>query len=219
MFLFTKTLLVVKEKGQLYFFKAVNVITTVTQVALLMTDTLHIFNLITENHELQEMYYTWAISNLLQIIPIFTYLNTFSLLAKTFDIIFYSIKSTLGFLFVIVLSYFIFALIGCSLFGGDVNSKTPFVYETLTNGALNKDYEQVNFNDFLNSIVFCWTLTIDNQTPVMINMASLMSMERQGAAVLKERNYRDVFFICFYVFNNLILFNILVGQIIGEFSG
>lgn len=138
-----------------------------------------------------------------------------SKIARVMDIVIYAIRTTFPFLFVISIFYSVFSLIGCSLFGGDIGSNTREMYRKATNSELNTNYEKLNFNDFMNGLAFCWTLTVGNQVPILVNMATLVRMNSQGEQKEVERDNRGWFFIFFYILNNSILFNIFIGQIIG----
>lgn len=93
-----------------------------------------------------------------------------------------------------------------SLFGGVINSEAPQKFKEFA-GDINYNYSQVHWNDFPSAIVYLYTLTLNNDLINLIGFSTIDSGQR--------RDYRGIFFLVFQVLNNMILFNLFVGMIIG----
>ena len=154
-----------------------------------------------------ELAYIWSVSCLCSIWAIINHLRQLTILKKVVSVIIHSIRVTYPFLFVIVFVYLIFALIGCSLFGGGVNSLTPDLYSQACGGELNEGYVYLNFNDMPSAVAMLYSLTLNNQMIVLINMTTVNAG--------KERDYRSIFYLVYVFLVNMMLFNIFVGMIIG----
>lgn len=135
------------------------------------------------------------------------HLKKVTILSQLIDIVLHSITQTYAFLFIIIMEYLIFAHIGMALFGGCISSETPSLHKERVGGDLNKYYEYLNWNDFTNSLVFLFAINMNNQMIMLINMSTVSGGIR--------RDYRCVFFLVFVILNNMILFNIFIGQVIG----
>lgn len=211
-----KTIAVIRKKGRLYFFRGSDILQFIALIGLILSNIGLIITCIFTDETSEPLYYIWAFSNLSLIYPFFVYIETMSKIAKMLDIVIYAIRTTLPFLYVILVFYGIVSLIGCSLFGGDISSKTRDYYQEATFSELNRNYEKLNFNDFLNGLVFCWTMNIANQIPILVNMATLERFSGDGNWERVDRDRRGYFFILFIFLNNSILFNVFIGQIIGK---
>lgn len=213
-FLFIKSVIILRSKGELFFFRFSDLFQFIAVVGLILSNLGLIINFFFNSTTSEPLYYIWAFSNLSLVYPFFVYIETMSKIAKMIDIVIYAIKTTFPFLYVILVFYSIFSLIGGSLFGGDMSSKTREFYEIATSTELNPNYEKLSFNDFLNGIVFCWTLNIENQVPILVNMETLERLGTDGVWRQVERDRRGWFFIIFIFLNNSVLFNVFIGQII-----
>ena len=174
---------------------------------IITTSAINIVVNLTIKVHISELYYVWAICSMCSAISIIYHLKKETILGSLVDIVFHSIRQTYTFIFVILIEYLIFALIGISLFGGCINSQTSFIYSERVGDSLNSNYEYLNWNDFLNSLVFLFALTMNNQMIMLINMSTVSGGE--------FRDYRTSFFLVFVILNNMILFNIFIGQVIG----
>lgn len=199
------------------FYRFSDLIQYIVLVTLVLSNTGLLINFLFVSEISKPLFYIWAVANLFLIYPFFVYIKTLSKIAKVLDIMIYAMKTTLPFLYLIVVSYSIFTLIGVNIFGGDMGSRTPDLYLQATGGALNANYEKMNFNDFLNSMCFCWTLNLTAMIPILVNMSTLMEIESEGKTQVVARNSRGWFFIIFFIYNNSILFNIFIGQLIGKY--
>ena len=152
-----------------------------------------------------EHYYFWAVCCFCNVFAIFNHLNQFKLVSETFSIIVLAIEMNYPFLFVFLMTYMIFAVVGCFLFGGVINSKTPDRMAEI--GQATKDiYKYHNWNDYLNSLVYLYSINLQNNLPLYVNMSALGDGD--------SRSYKGIFFFVFFVLNNVILRNIFIGQII-----
>lgn len=127
------------------------------------------------------------------------------LVSEIFGVIMLAIKINYPFLYVWVMNYLIFAVIGGYVFGGNINSLTPERMEAVGQ-ATKPEYIYQNWNDFLNSLVYLWGINVNNN----MNMYISISVVNEG----DSRNYKPFFFFVFYIMNNILLRSILIGQII-----
>jgi len=114
---------------------------------------------------------------------------------------------TYPFLFVILISFFIFSLLGMSVFGGSINSSTRAQYLKMVGSELNENYEYLNWNDLVNSFAFVYTIVINNSIPTLLNMCIVDS----GL----NSDFRGIYFFVFQILVNMTLFNIFIGMVIG----
>lgn len=111
------------------------------------------------------------------------------------------------FMFVVIMFYSVFAFVGMALYGGKINSTLPEKYLNATDSQLLRNYQFLNWNDFLNSLTCLYTIQVGNQTPILINMGAI-------ARNPEERDYSGLFFLVVIIANDMILFNLFVGSVI-----
>lgn len=154
-----------------------------------------------------QIYNIWAVCCLFSINAIFNHLKQFTILKRLLDILYYALKTTYPFLLVILINYSIFAVLGISLFGGVISSSAPEEFKIHAEADIDPDYVYLNWNDFLNSCVYLYALTLNNN---LINLIGFSTIDSG-----KERDFRGIYFLVFQVLNNMILFNLFIGMIIG----
>lgn len=152
-----------------------------------------------------EHYYFWATCCFFNVIPVFNHMTQLKLISEIFGVIVLAIKINYPFLYVWIMNYLIFGVIGGYVFGGNINSKTPEMMENMGQ-ATKPEYIYQNWNDFLNSLVYLWGINLNNN----MNMYISISVVNEGPT----RNYKPIFFFVFYIMNNILLRSILIGQII-----
>ncbi len=141
----------------------------------------------------------------MNVIAIFTHLTQFKLISEITSIIVLAIKLNYPFFYVILCNYLIAANIGGYIYGGNINSSTPEHMESV--GQKTKpEYRFHNWNDFLSSLVYLYSVQLNNNMTLYVSISSV----NEGPV----RNYKPIFFIIFYMLNNVILIRIFVGQII-----
>lgn len=195
-------------KGQTYFRPKDNCVFLLAVCILIPADAINIYTSYLKEEQIQEIYYIWSIASLSIIYPLYVSLKENFIFGKLMDTILYAIKRVWPFLYVIMVNYCMFAVLGCYVFGGSINSKTREVYNKLTNSSLNPNYENLNWNDLPNSFVFLYTINMNNQMIALINMSSL-------DVETGEKGYGGLFFLAFVIMNNMLYFNIFVGLVIG----
>lgn len=152
-----------------------------------------------------EHYYFWAACCFCNVLAIFNRLTQFKLINEVTSVIVLAIKLNYPFLYVIVLNYFVCANIGGYLFGGNINSTTPDRMAEV--GQATKDeYKFANWNDFLSSLVYLYSIQLNNNINMYINYCTV----NEGP----HRSFKPMFFFFFYMLNNVILNRIFVGQVI-----
>lgn len=98
-------------------------------------------------------------------------------------------------------------MVGMSIFGGSINSGTPAQYLKYVGSELNENYEYLNWNDLVNSLVFVYTIVINNSIPTLLNMCIV----DKGL----QTDFRGFYFLAFQLLVNMTLFNIFIGMVIG----
>lgn len=103
-----------------------------------------------------------------------------------------------------ILLFFIFSSLGFNVFGGNINSKTVEIY----NQEMGTEYEftGINLNTFLNSLVFFFVVTINNDWPVIANLSVIAHSD--------NRRLMKFMFVIFKLYVNYILLNSLIAFII-----
>lgn len=79
------------------------------------------------------------------------------------------------------------------MFGGNINSATPAQFMNIKKHPLALNYQQMNFNDYPNTIVFMWNIFINNNWLDMSYMALLKFPVRKA-------NFAKWYFVLFLVF-------------------
>ena len=158
-----------------------------------------------ENHRI---YYGWAISCILYLAPLMKDLKKNFVVGKILDSTFFSLTRVFPFLVVISLNYMIFAIIGTYFLGGRINSDTPYRYLDVTGADLNANYQNLTWNDLPDSLVFLYCINLNNQMVTLMNMCSFYENS-------EEKDYAGLLFLAFVIMNNIILFNIFVGLVVG----
>lgn len=116
-----------------------------------------------------------------------------------------AIKLNYPFLYVIMLNYLICGIIGGYLFGGNINSTTP-EHMASVGQPTKPEYRFHNWNDFFSSLVYLYSIQLNNNMTMYVSYSTV----NEGAS----RNFKPIFFIVFYMLNNVVLNRIFVGQII-----
>ena len=88
------------------------------------------------------------------------------------------------------------------MFGGNINSFSQDIY----NEKLNKDFdfENLNFNSFVNSFVFFFVVSLNNDWPILANLCVINNDE-------SERRFMKLIFTLFKLIVNYILLNSIIA--------
>lgn len=151
----------------------------------------------------------WSFSCFLHMISVTVHLDQLPVFSTIFSLLRYSTKMLIPYIFTVYILYSLMALIGMSMFGGMINSHTLGLYR-LYIGDLDDSYLQINWNDFGNSMIMMWSLTLGN------NFQTLMNLSQVGFG--EERSWKCLYFLVVFVFTKMVLFNIFVGFFIGVFQ-
>lgn len=158
------------------------------------------------NHD-NSYFYLWLLFCTLFLFNLILNLKRMDLFKNIIPILIQAAKNMYPFMFVVVMSYIIFAFVGASLFGGMINSSTPEIFKQATGSQLNRRYHHLNWNDMFNSFAFLYTIQVGNQIPILVNLSSCGRNP-------EVRDYSGLFFIAFIVLNEMILFNLFIGNLI-----
>lgn len=203
---FLKINLVLRKKRRHYFKTARYCIDYVANLGVFLCSLIYVINAFFElGPNALRHYYFWAACCFLNVVDILNHLKQFKLVSETFAIIMLALKLNYPFFYVIIIVYCIFASLGGYLFGGSISSNTPAQMEAVGQGT-KEIYVYHNWNDFFNSMVFLYSINLNNNLPTYVNMSSV----KDGSRLL----YKMCFFFIFYLINNFILMNIFIGQII-----
>ena len=104
----------------------------------------------------------------------------------------------------ITVVFLFFAQLGIHLFGGKINSTTPFRYAEVSGGSIGGNYEIMNFNDFPNALMMLWALLVNNCWPTLT--ISAVSMD--------NKPYQIIYFVAFIIVICVVILNIVVGSVI-----
>lgn len=144
----------------------------------------------------------WAFFCILKLFRFFIFYFRFDRKKLKKNIIYPSLKFISDIIMQLIVIYIIFASLGLNLFGGKINSFTMEVYNDEM--ETNYDYEQLNFNTFLNSLIFFFVVTLNNNWPVLANLCIVKTGEG-------ERRLVKFIFVIFKLIVNYILLNSLVA--------
>lgn len=104
--------------------------------------------------------------------------------------------------------YVIFGMIGLNVFGGLINDYTMTMYNKTM--ETDYDYVDINFNTFLNSLVSFYVLSLNDNWPIIANLA-IVNAET-------NRRIMKLTFLAFKFIVNYILINSLIAFIIEIFQ-
>jgi hypothetical protein len=150
-------------------------------------------------------YYFWSVCCFVNVIDILNHLKQFRLVSETLSILALAVRLNYPFFYVILILYLVFGAIGEFTFGGNINSDTLERMEIVGQDT-KEEYVVHNWNDLFNSVVYLYSINLNNNLPIYVNMSTV----NEG----NKRNFKPLFFVVFYLLNNIILMNTFVGQII-----
>lgn len=104
----------------------------------------------------------------------------------------------------ILIVFLIFASIGLNFFGGSINSFSLDLYNEDMNLDLN--YEYLNFNTFINSLVFLFVVITNNDWPVLANICIADSGKAGNRRLLRFVFIFFKFFINYLLLNSILAF-------------
>ena len=108
----------------------------------------------------------------------------------------------------IFVMFVVFSSLGLNLFGGNINSFSLDLYNE--DMGTDFDYEKLNFNTFVNSFIFLFVVSLNNNWPILANL----SIINHGKG---ERRLMKFIFVFFKFFINFILLNSIIGFVIEVF--
>ncbi|MCP4523361.1 MAG: ion transporter [Candidatus Gracilibacteria bacterium] len=150
----------------------------------------------------------WAFFCIMKFFRIFIYYFKFDGKKLKSNIIYPSLKFIKEIIYQVFILYIIFSSLGLNIFGGNINSFALDIYNDEMGTDL--DYEYVNFNTFLNSMVFFFIVTFNNDWPVLVNI-SIINVDHPKRRMMK------FIFVFFKLLVNFILINSLIAFIIEIF--
>lgn len=152
--------------------------------------------------------YYWSLLSFVNLFNVFDHFEGTQKVKKLILMVWHGCGAVLPFLLIILANFFLFSFIGMWLYGGYINSALPEVYNRVTGSPEYRNYEKMSFNDFYSSLFYVYSMTMNNQLPVFVNMTS---MARNNA----YKDYSGLFFFVYAYLNEMILFNLLIGQVFG----
>ena len=113
---------------------------------------------------------------------------------------------------VLLIVYWIFAIVGMRIFGGKIKKDLPYPINEDTN-SVPDFYHLINFNDFFGSMVTLWTFMVVNNWQVQVTQYVYV-MRKDGV----NFNYVRVYFILFYYFSVVIGINLVVAYVLDMYD-
>lgn len=205
--LLAKCLFVYKRRGIRYFGRIETCIEFFVCMGLLLFNCLAIFLNQGNYFSNGQLGLLWSLLCLLEVVCFIDHLRSYSLISKMVLIIFHALNSVSPFLYVLAMVYCLFAFVGMALFGGKITSTLQEDWRAYSGGDLNRRFQYLNWNDFISSLVYLWSINMNNQLPTLVNICAFSRDHT-------ERDYSPTFFAIFFFLNNYILFNLFYGQII-----
>ena len=204
--IFVKINLVLRKKRRRYFREVGYCLDYVATVGVLLSSLTYYLNSVLKlgDNDFQH-YYFWSVCCFVNVIDILNHLKQFKLVAETLSILALAVRLNYPFFYVMLILYFIFAAIGEFIFGGNINSSTLGKMDQVGQ-ATKAIYVNHNWNDFLSSVVYVYSINLNNNIPLYVNMSTV----NEGPS----RNFKPIYFVVFYLLNNIILMNIFIGQVI-----
>lgn len=109
-------------------------------------------------------------------------------------------------LFVMGVIYFLYATAGISIYGGNINSGSPAVYEEIYGDELDEMMMIFNFNDYYHSFLLLF----------MIMMNGWHGFEKTNTLGMELTMWHNLFFASFFFFTGLIYIGVLFGNLVGS---
>jgi hypothetical protein len=143
----------------------------------------------------------FGVTRLLNLARIFARIDETKLVIKTFVSLVPSFSNLLG---VLVVVYYVFSMLGITLFGGLVYAENSSIFDDT---VIPPNYIYNNFNDFPSSCVVLFELLVVNNWWVIARVFSNAT-----------NNYALWFFLAFYLIAPFIVLNILISFVIEMFN-
>lgn len=109
-------------------------------------------------------------------------------------------------LFVMGVIYFLFATAGIAIYGGNINSGSPALYEEVYGEELDEMMMIFNFNDYYHSFLLLF----------MIMMNGWHGFEKPNTLGMEFSMWHNLFFASFFFFTGLIYIGVLFGNLVGS---
>ena len=151
----------------------------------------------------------WSLASFSHVFGILVRLESYQNFSMIFNLFRYGLGILGPFIFTLLIAYYILAVIGESIFGGKVSSDTLRLYAETIGPDLKEDYVKMNWNDHTNSLIFLYSMALDNKFLDLMNM-TLVSCGT-------ERDWRAGFFVVVFVLTKMLLLNIFQGFFISIF--
>ncbi len=104
--------------------------------------------------------------------------------------------------------FIIFGAMGVVLFGGKINSFAINLYNEEFDTSY--DYEHINFNNFINSVIFFFIVIFNNDWPILVNLCLIKDGD-------KAKHTLKFVFIVFKFIVNFIFINSIIAFVIEIF--
>lgn len=143
----------------------------------------------------------------IRFLKLFGYNRQIAVVTKVIFDSFAFLKDILG---IIVIFIFLFASIGCAIFGGNVHSDTPKAFEKIYGEEPPEMLMTMNFNDYYYSIMTLFNVMMGGWTDTI----------KINTAILGEKNSMlyNFYYLAFFFFVNLCFLNTLFGFLVDNVS-
>jgi hypothetical protein len=160
--------------------------------------------MMTENRSMFKYLCSLFVVKSIRFLKLFGYNKQIAVVTKVIFDSFAFVKDILG---IIVIFFFLFGAVGMSMFGGNVNSDTPKLFEEVYGDEPDDVLLGMNFNDYYYAIVTLYTVMLGGWTDVI---------KVNTVAFGKENNSMvyNAYFIIYFFFVSLCFLNTLFGFLV-----
>jgi len=131
------------------------------------------------------------------------------LMIEKVKVVFEVVAKSRGFIFDILGMYainmFFFATLGIAIFGGNVTSDTPVIFEKTFGSSISEGFLTVNFNDYFNSFVALFSISMNGWSNILI----VNSIEEEHVTM-----GHAIFFVIYFLLARISFFSILFGFLV-----
>ena len=171
---------------------------------LSISDKVFYTNLMTENRH----YFKWLCSifvmKSIRFLKLFGYNKQIAVVTKVIFDSFAFLKDILG---IIMIFFFLFGCIGMSMFGGNVNSATPDLFNEVYGDEPDMGLLVCNFNDYFYSIMTLFTVMLGGWTDII--KVNTVNFGQDNNSMIY-----NIYFITYFFFVSLCFMNTLFGFLV-----
>ena len=171
---------------------------------LAISENLFYTDLMTKNRYLFKWLCSLFVCKSIRFLKLFGYNKQIAVVTKVIFDSFAFLKDILG---IIMIFFFLFGCIGMAMFGGNVNSATPALFEEVYGDEPDMGLLVCNFNDYFFSIMTLFTVMLGGWTDII--KVNTVNFGQENNSMIY-----NIYFITYFFFVSLCFMNTLFGFLV-----